>query len=216
MTFLRANLLSFVALLIMITLSLLLYDGLPERLPSHFSLSGEVDGTLPRQTMSILLPGFYLGLMLLINLLVRISPHKFSMPNSKRAMDIIVFGVGILFCFLHVGFLKNAGDFSFFVRYFSYGMALFLIITGNVFGKTERNFFVGLRTPWTLASAANWKATHRLAARLMVAMGAVLLISNSLWSNLLATLVLSVSPLLIPLVYSYLYFNARERNRHSI
>jgi uncharacterized membrane protein len=73
------------------------------------------------------------------------------------------------------------------------------VFIGNSMGKVRRNFFIGIRTPWTLASEAVWYATHRLAARLMVASGLlgllavwlaapywVLLVLMSAWAPLAA------------------------------
>lgn len=215
MNFLHSNLLSFLALAAMVVLSILLYGDLPDNLPSQFGPSGEVQRMQSKDSMIVLFPGIYLGLIFLINLLISISPNKFSMPNSKRPMDIVIFGIGVLFCFLHFALLKNEGSFTFFVRYFSYGMAMFYIIVGNVFGKTERNFFIGIRLPWTIASEANWRATHRLAGKLMVASGALLLITNSLVVNLYYTLAICIVPGLIPVVYSFIYFNENERDSQS-
>ena len=211
MNFFIRNIFSFAAFLVMVGMSLWLYGDLPERLPSNFSWEGEVRQTQSKDSMIALLPGIYLGLIFLVNVLIGISPRRFSMPNSKRAMDVIVCSIGVLFCFLHFALLLNEGDFDFFVRYFSYGMALFLIIMGNVFGKTERNFFLGIRLPWTLNSEANWRATHRLSGRLLVVMGAVLMISNSLRPSMTLTLLLTCLPLLIPVIYSYIYYARYER-----
>ena len=215
MNFLQRNILSFLSFTIIVALSLLLYGDLPDQLPSQFSMDGEVESTWSKNSMIVLMPGIYLGIIFLSNALISISPRKFSMPNSKRAMDIVVFGIGIMCCFLHFALLMHQGSFEFFVRYFSYGMAMFLIIVGNVIGKIERNFFLGIRLPWTIASEANWRATHRFAGRLMVVMGSVLLISNSLIANLPLTITMTVSPFVIPAVYSFVYFLENEKNEET-
>jgi len=206
MNFLRANFLSLLPLLLMVVASLLLYPDLPDALPGSFDFDGEVQRTSPKLLMVVLMPAGFVGLVLAINLLIRISPHKYSLPNSKRPMDIILFGMGTLMGFIHFALLLNDGDVQLFVFYFSYGMAAFLIIVGNVIEKIERNFFVGLRLPWTLASTVNWRASHRFAAKLMVAGGVILLISNTLYSNLIVTIVIAISTVLIPVLYSLVYF----------
>lgn len=213
MNFLKANLLSFMALAVMTSLSFVLFNDLPDRIPTDFNLAGEATDSQPKQFMVTLLPVIYLNVIFLINILIGISPHKFSMPNSKRAMDIIVFGVGVLLCFLHFALLMHGGDIQYFTRYFTYGMALFLIIVGNVYGKTERNFFIGLNLPWTLASEANWRATHRLSGRLMVLMGLTLLVSNSVVVSLWLTVILCTVPLIVPVVYSPIYYHSYEKQQ---
>jgi len=211
MSFIRANLFSFIALGVMIAASLILWGSLPDQVPSHFNARGEVDDCSPKELVASLLPFVFVVLIAVVNVLVRISPRKFSMPNSKHAMDIILAGIGAMMVFLHLGLLLHGGEFDVFVRFFSWGMALFLLITGNVFGKTERNFFMGLRTPWTLASHANWKATHRFMGRLMVASGLALLLINTFYSNIWITVVLCVGPVLAPVVFSVLYYFRNER-----
>ena len=90
MNFLRANFLSLLPLLLMVVASLLLYPDLPDALPGSFDFDGELQRTSPKLLMVVLMPAGFVGLVLAINLLIRISPHKYSLPNSKRPMDIIL------------------------------------------------------------------------------------------------------------------------------
>lgn len=206
MTLIRQNLLSLAAVLALFLLSAILYPDLPERVVVGFDYEGQVTTLRPRLLAVFQLPGLYLLVLVLIHGLMRVMPEKFAMPNSKRAMDIILGGIGVMFCFLHFGLLGNNGEFDFFVTWFSFGMGCSLIIIGNVFGKTERNFLFGVRTPWSIASSQNWKATHRLMGKLMVVVGIVLTVSSLLYANLLLTIVLTVSTLVIPVVYSLIYY----------
>jgi len=127
----------------------------------------------------------------------------------------MLFGAGILLSFLHYGMLMNDGDFDFVLRYVGYGMACSLLIVGNIVGKIERNFFVGLSLPWTIASVENWRATHRLTGKLMVVCGALLLISNWVIPNKFIIIFLTLSPGLIAVVYSFLYYLRNEKNGQS-
>ncbi len=215
MKFFTRNLFGISSFLIMVIMSLMLYPGLPDDLPAGFSMAGELLRTQSKDVVAPLTPGIFLGILLITNVVIGISPQRFTMPNSKRAMDTILGGIGVQCCFLHFALLMNGGDFDFFVRYFSYGMALFLVIVGNVWGKTERNFILGLRLPWTITSEANWRATHRFGGRLCVVSGALLLISNSLLANLWLTITLLSLPLLIPVIYSYTYYAKYERDAQA-
>lgn len=214
MKFLKANTLSLIALLLMILSSLMLWGSLPEEIPVQFDFDGTLVDTGNKTVVAVLLPVIFLATIAAINVLIRISPRKFSMPNSKRAMDIIVFGLGVMLLFLHLGLLLNEGNYSIFQRYFALGMAAFLIITGNVAGKTERNFIIGIRLPWTIASSANWRATHRLAGTLMVVSGFILALISIVYSSALLTLLLCLVPILVPIAYSPLYYWRVEHN-HS-
>jgi uncharacterized membrane protein len=213
MSFIQRNVPSLLVLLAMVLFSFVVFDNLPEQVPSSYDLNGEVTDTEPRWLMVSLLPFIFLLTLLLVNALIVISPEKFSMPHSQRAMDIILFGIGVMIFFIHVAIIDAGGDADRFGFFFAYGMAAFLIITGNVFGKTERNFFIGIRLPWTLASQENWRVTHRLAGKLMVVFGVILLVSNSIISNLWVTIVLCVAPLVLPVIYSPYYYLKFEKGR---
>ena len=78
MNFLRANFLSLLPLLLMVVASLLLYPDLPDALPGSFDFDGELQRTSPKLLMVVLMPACFVGLVLAINLLNRISPHKYS------------------------------------------------------------------------------------------------------------------------------------------
>lgn len=215
MNFIKANSLSLVALLIMMLSSALLWNTLPDTVPSRFDWHGQVIETSSKTTAAVLLPLIYLLIMAAVNILIRLSPAKFSMPNSRRAMYVILFGVGVMMCFLHLGLLLNNGDHSFFQRLFAFGMASFLVITGNVFGKTERNFFIGIRLPWTIASTSNWKATHRLAGVLMVVSGITLALINLAYTHVLLTVTFCLVAVLTPVIYSPIYYWQHEKGRES-
>ena len=81
------------------------------------------------------------------------------------------------------------------------GVFILLVLIGNPMGKVRRNFFIGIRTPWTLASEAVWYATHRLAARLMVASGLLGLLA--LWLGAPHWLLLVLMAAWAPLAAGY-------------
>lgn len=213
MTLIRQNLRSLVAFLALLLLSAILYPDLPEQVVMGFDFEGQVTTLRPRWLAVLLLPGIFMLVLALIHGLMQVMPEKFAMPNSKHAMDIILGGIGVMFWFLHYGLLRNNGEFDFFVTWFSFGLGCSLIIVGNVFGKTERNFLFGVRTPWSIASSQNWKATHRLLGKLMVIVGIVLALSSLLYANIWATVLLSVGTVVIPVGYSLIYYLRFERHQ---
>lgn len=215
MNFLKANLLSLIALLIMIIASAILWGSLPDTVATRFDWQGNITETGSKSVAVSIVPAIYIGVIAAMNILIRISPSKFSMPNSKRAMDIIVFGLGVMMTFLHLGLLLNDGDNAVFQRYFAIAMASFLIITGNVFGKTERNFFIGIRLPWTIASSTNWRVTHRLAGTLMVISGIILALISLVFSHEILTVALCLAPILIPVFYSPIYYWRYEHKKEN-
>ncbi|MCG8415058.1 MAG: SdpI family protein [Pseudomonadales bacterium] len=212
MSFIKAYRLSLFALSSIVLLTAVLYSSAPEMIPSRFDINGEVAHELPKAVMAPLIPAIYFGSVLLLHLLILTSPQKFSVPNSKRPMDVILFGVGVLLGCIQFAILLNPGDQAFFNLGFTIGVAAFLIIAGNVWGKTERNFFAGIRIPWTIATEENWRATHRLAGKLMVIFGLLLILSSIFTPNMMFTVALLVGSQLIPMAYSLFYFWRFERS----
>jgi len=90
------------------------------------------------------------------------------------------------------------------------GVCLFAALLGNVLGKVRRNFWVGVRTPWTLANERVWHATHRIAAKTFVAgglVGMVLAFSGLVaWAGSIV-----IAAMLVPVVYSLVIYKRLER-----
>ncbi len=208
----RLNSLAITPLLIMIITSVMLYPGLPEQLPS---ISSDPTDTQSKLLVAFLMPTIYVFTLAVVYLIVNHSPRKFSMPNSRSAVGSLIFGIGVQFGFCHFALLNHRGEFDFFVNYFTWGMAIFLVIAGNVMGKTERNFIFGVYLPWTLASEENWRASHRFAGRLMVTAGILLIIANIWINNIGMVIAASTLPLMVMTVYSYRYYIIHERPKEN-
>ena len=97
-------------------------------------------------------------------------------------------------------------------RVVNLGLGLLLLVIGNYLGKVTRNFFVGIRTPWTLASDEVWLRTHRIGGWLFVAGGAVILIAGFIGpaSALAVTLSVIIAIALFLTVYSYVVYRRVE------
>jgi uncharacterized membrane protein len=111
---------------------------------------------------------------------------------------------------VHVGLLLiGAGAFRDPSRILAILLAAFLLVLGNFMGRVRPNWFVGIRTPWTLSSDEVWRRTHRLAARLMVALGLVLFPLAAVLPDraaLVASLTALLAAGLLPAAWSYVYW----------
>ena len=92
------------------------------------------------------------------------------------------------------------------------GVGVFLAVVGNLFGKVTRNFFIGIRTPWTLASDQVWERTHRFAAPAFVLGGVLLAVASLSATSLMALVAILVVTVLVPVVYSYIVWRRGESN----
>jgi uncharacterized membrane protein len=145
------------------------YPDLPSSVPTHWNLHGQPNGYSPKWALYLLGPGFMAGIVLLTRLLPWLSPKHFEVESFRSTyMQIMLMTVGMLaYCdavilWIGVGHSVNIR------RAIVGAVCLLFVLLGNVMGKVRRNFFIGIRTPWTLASERVWNATHRLAAKTFV------------------------------------------------
>ena len=147
------------------------YPSLPERIPIHWNAAGEINGW-GSKPWAFLTPAIMIGMLGLLRVLPWLSPKQFEIDSFRSTYAFIVMLISVLFAYIHLLTLLPPLGYSVRVdKAMMGGMMLFFILLGNVLGKVQRNFFVGVRTPWTLASDWVWIETHRLAARLFVATG---------------------------------------------
>jgi uncharacterized membrane protein len=206
----RSNQFSLSLLIALGGVSVYFYPQLPAAIPTKFDFQGNPTQISSREFVVAFMPAIYLALMVMVRWMVRLSPEKFAMPNSRRAIDTIIAGCGLLFLGIHFGMVLEPGNKDTFARCFSLGVALFLVVAGNVFGKTERNFFMGVRVPWTLATEGNWRATHRFTGRMMVGFGLTLLVLSVFYASMPVTIIAVLIPTLSPVAFSYLYYRRNE------
>lgn len=202
MNFIKENKLNLGLFTVLAAISAYMYTTLPPEIATRFDFHGNTSDHSATAWIAPLLPLVFLGLVAFIHIFVKASPKKFSMPQSRRSVKKILFAAGLLIGSIHIGLLSNKG-YEFFMQSFVWGTALFLIVAGNVFGKTERNFVVGIRVPWTMDSDSNWRATHRLAGKLMVGTGLLLLGVNFFYVNLFLAVGAIVLTCIVPAIYSY-------------
>lgn len=187
------------------------YPGLPERIPVHWNAAGEIDGYGTRATV-FMLPAAMAAILALLTVLPRFDPRRFSSKDSGDTYWFSALVATGLLGYIHALLLWNAaGEVVDVPRALVGGIAVFLALLGNVMGKVRRNFWVGVRTPWTLADERVWYATHRLAAKTMV--GASLLALAAVLAGLppMLGVALVMAGVLVPVGYSLVYYKRLER-----
>lgn len=168
----RAILLCLSLIVIMSVLTAYLYPQLPATLPMHWNAAGQVDGYGPRWQVWLLGP-VAMGALLLLGLaLPWLSPRQYEVQASGATYGyLMTLPVALMACVEALVLASALGVSLDIGRIVPALGCVALILTGNPLGKVRRNFFMGIRTPWTLASERVWYATHRLAGRLMVGSG---------------------------------------------
>jgi uncharacterized membrane protein len=212
MKILKENQWSLLVLFAMVAASLYFYPTLPALVPTQFDFSGKPAHYADKLFVAVLNPTIYFVLVVLLQVLIRASPEKFAMEQSRKSLHRIAFGVGLLLLGLHLGSMVDPTGGPVLLKFIADGVSLFLIVVGNVFGKVERNFFIGIRTPWSLTSEENWRATHRFAGKLMVMFGMVLFVVSFSYATMPMILVSLLVPIVLPIFYSYIYYRRQLAN----
>jgi uncharacterized membrane protein len=192
--------------------TLLAYPHLPTTVPMHWDAHGHVNGWGPRWSLFVIDPGIMVGILLLFSVLPWLSPKQFEVDTFRSTYLYIMVAILALMAYTHA--LILAASLSWVVdasRAVMGGVSLLVALVGNVLGKVRRNFFVGVRTPWTIANEHVWNATHRFAAKTFVAAGlaglAFAIAGAPFWLSMAAIL----TGALAPVVYSLVLYKQLER-----
>lgn len=191
----------------------LAWPRLPEQVASHWNAQDQVDGTMPRFWGVFLMPLMTVVMVALFLVIPRIDPLKENIAAFRVTFNtFIALLVGFL-VYLHLLTLAYNLGYTFRMSLALLpAMGVFIFYTGVLIGHAKRNWFIGIRNPWTLSNDVVWKETHRLGAILFKGCG-VLTILAALFQDFAYLLVLA--PLLgsafFLMVYSYILFRREAR-----
>lgn len=143
-----------------------------DRIPIHWNASGDVDGYGGKAEGLLLVPGIAAAIWLLLAFIPRFDPGRRNYASFGSAYFFTRLAILGFMGALHAGIVSLAlgADFDIYAL-FPFGIGALFIVLGNLMPKFRPNYFAGVRTPWTLASAKSWTATHRLAGRLFMLLG---------------------------------------------
>jgi uncharacterized membrane protein len=191
--------------------SLALYPSLPARIPTHWDIRGQIDAYGDKSWAVFLIPAVMTGMMALFAALPVLSPKPFQVNTFRSTYLFIMVLVVGLFGYMHaIVLLASTGRAIDFNRVLLGGMYLFFILFGNVLGKVQRNLYMGVRVPWTIASDRVWNDTHRLASWMFVACGIVAFAIDMVGYPLISFAPMLVA-LVVPIVYSFVHYQSLER-----
>jgi uncharacterized membrane protein len=196
-----------------------IWNQLPDKVPTHFNIAGDVD-TWSAKTTLLYLPGALgIGIYLLMLLIPLIDPKK-RIKQMGAKYYTLRFMLTLFFSVLatYLLYLSNAGSLKNPNLLVALIGVLFAVL-GNYFQAIRPNYFIGIRTPWTLENEEVWKKTHRLGGRLWIACGLLIAVISFIIRNNLALAItlgaiLSVM-VIVPVVYSYREFQFQRSGRDA-
>ncbi|MBN2368614.1 SdpI family protein [Candidatus Woesearchaeota archaeon] len=207
---------AFMIALIVLSASLgaFLYKQMPEKMASHWNAKGEVDGYMPKFWGLLLLPIILTGCFLLFVFIPTIDPLKKNIAKFRRFYDGFILAF-VLFMF-YIYALTIAYNFIEFNMTYMILPALGILFyyIGIMLKHTKRNWFIGIRTPWTLSSDVVWDKTQVISGKLFRIAGIIAFIGiffgeASIWFVLVPIIFVS----LYSIVYSYYIFQKEKRKK---
>lgn len=194
-----------VLILLAVAFSAAVYSRLPDRMASHWGINDQVNGTISRFWGAFLMPIMAAGMLVLFLLIPLIDPMKANIATFRSTFNGFIVAILVFLMYLHVlTILWNLGYQNFRMSTVLLpGLGLIFIFAGLMMRVAKRNYFIGIRTPWTLSSDRVWTQTHKVGGVLFIICGAIGLFAALLPGPLAFALILL--PLLIVTVFLLAY-----------
>ncbi|MCC6142303.1 MAG: SdpI family protein [Candidatus Hydrogenedentes bacterium] len=198
-----------IGLAVMLALSAFAWTAIPSdaKVPIHWNIRGEADGFGTKAAALLLLPAITAGTVILVLALVRLDPRKRNVAQSQKFLTISMSALVVMLAAVHTATTANALGWKVPMTEVVLTLTggLFMVL-GNYMGKVRSNYFMGVRTPWTLSSELSWNKTNRLCGRLFFAAGllSLALAWISAVAALIALLAITLAGTIVAVVYSSL------------
>lgn len=193
-----------IILLLSVIAGIAVYDRLPDPMASHWNINDEVDGYMSKFWGVFMLPMVSLGMLGLFLVVPQLDPLKENIVEFRGTFNLFILLITLFMVYVwKLTIIWNLG-----FHFFKMGTALLpalgllSLFIGSMLRTAKRNWFIGIRTPWTLSSDTVWVETHRLGGVLFMLSGAITIIgvffgANAIWFTLI--------PLLGSTVFLYVY-----------
>jgi uncharacterized membrane protein len=198
-----------------IAFSFSVYNRLPDQMASHWNTANQVDGYISRFWGAFLMPVVSAGMLLMFLVIPQIDPLKANIAKFREYFNAFITLIVVFMVYMHIlTMLWNLG-----YDQFNMGAAmlpalgLLFVFAGVMMRKAKRNFFIGIRTPWTLSSDRVWDETHRIGSILFIISGILALLGAffadyAVWFILIPVL----ASTLFLLVYSYVLYQRETKS----
>ena len=216
----KTKLASIAIILLMFGTSAYFYSSMPENMASHWNAEGQADSSLPKFWGLFMFPLISLVLYALFQIIPKIDPLKANITQFSKYYSRFVFVIFLFLIYIHLLVIAWSLNFEFNITQMiipALGILFFFI--GSVIGHAKRNWFIGIRTPWTLSNDKVWNKTHQLGEKLYKTAG-VIALAGFIFPKY--TLVLVIGPIILfslfLFVYSYFEYSKlsgkRIENKH--
>ena len=186
------------------------WNQFPDKIPTHFNFDGEPDDYSDKVQGLLLLPIINLLMYFIFILLPLIDPSRKNYGLFQDKFKIIRIVLHLFFAFVFFLMAIYALGYQFNMSLLIiYGVLILFLIIGNYLGNVRHNYFIGIRTPWTLANEDVWAKTHRLAAKIWVGATLITMVALPFFSSKIGEFIFlayMAAIVIVPIVYSYVLF----------
>lgn len=192
-----------------------LWNQLPEQMASHWNINDQVDGSMPKFWGVFMMPVIALGMLALFLAVPNIDPLKANIAQFRKSFNLFI--VLMIAFMLYIHKLTMAWNLGFTNFKMSAAILPFIgilfIAIGFMLKKARRNFFIGIRTPWTLSSDSVWNKTHQLGSILFMASGALTFIGGFLGGMIAFRMMFIplIGSTLFLVIYSYVLYRGETK-----
>lgn len=206
----KLNVFLIVIVLISIVSTVLFYPHLPEMIPGHYNLHGEIDRYISKEIYSILSNLIIMGLGYMMMYIPTIDNEDNSCEKFNDCYGFIVLIIMIFFLVIHIFIMLSSLVFIIDVnRVVCFLLGLLFMGIGYCMNGVKPNYFIGVKTPWTLSNERVWDEANRLFGKVSVMCGWFMLLSSLAFRLKVVYVVILISIIIIsvvPLVGSYIFY----------
>jgi len=193
-----------------------LYPQMPEKIASHWNVQGQVDGYMSKFWGLFLMPLISAGLFLLFIAIPKIDPLKTNIEKFRKYYDGFITLVIIFLFYLYLlTIFWNMGIRFDIIQLLAPAFGILFYYCGILIENAKRNWFIGIRTPWTLSNDAVWDKTHKIGGKLFKISGIVVLFGIFFRNYALFFILVPVILVAIyTIIYSYVEYQ-KELTKNS-
>ncbi|MFH1229533.1 MAG: DUF1648 domain-containing protein [Candidatus Aenigmatarchaeota archaeon] len=212
----KAEIVSLVVVLLSFLIGAYFYPLMPEKVASHWGIDGQANGYMPKFWGLFLLPIISIAMLVLFMILPGIDPMKKNIEKFRGYFDNFVL-ILILFMFYvyNLTILWNIGITFDMAQLIMPAVGMLFFYSGVLMENSKRNWFIGVRTPWTISDDRVWDKTNKLAGKLFKASGIITILGVLVpaYGFLLMMASIMASALYVT---AYSYFEYQRLNRGNM
>lgn len=191
-------------ILLPIIAGLLLWDRLPDRIPTHWGMGGEVDGWSGKGFAVFAMPALMLGIQLLCFFVTASDPKRGNI--RRKYLSMVLWIIPVLSVMTScISYAVALGAQIRVEQVIPGFIGLMFVIIGNYMPKFQQSYTMGIRLPWTLSREENWNRTHRFGGKIW-ALGGIGVLFCTLMGWGMASIVILAVVVIVPTVYSYVLY----------